>query len=456
MMLTLENALLLDIVLGFPFGISWFPEIGETDALNIDHAPETFLLKGEQLAAIKAMLTRGNNMANLILEGLQSEADCLLKIKNPSVTQKPIVPKGISPNDYYSLALYWWPNTKSPGGLPYIRRDGKVNPVYYSNLYDAVRLRDFTEATFLLSLAAYITGKDIYAKKASSLIETWLLEPETRQTPHFFHAQKIPGINKLRYHGIIEARRLIYVCEAIQLLHCINAITNRFYNQCVKWFVELLHWLEYSEHGQKAKSAKNNIGFWYDLQRVIYARFCKQNHLAENVIRDFVLQRIDEQIDEEGKLPHELLRAKPYDYVAFTLLALSGIIAASRHGEIQLPEHATDEGRSFENAFTWFSETIKKNNLQTAGTFLSQLIISQKQISELKAENKAYKSSMQNASSKNFENKNEFQRLIAKLHNVEKECDRLRSELSNNYLLFFNAAIRYRGLEYLLKQAQQH
>jgi hypothetical protein len=27
-----------------------------------------------------------------------------------------------------SLAPYWWPDPKSPNGLPYIRRDGERNP----------------------------------------------------------------------------------------------------------------------------------------------------------------------------------------------------------------------------------------------------------------------------------------------------------------------------------------
>ena len=40
------------------------------------------------------------------------------------------------------------------------------------------------------------------------------------------------------------------------------------------WFEALLDWMTLSEQGKKAGLAKNNIGYWYDLQCIIYARFC--------------------------------------------------------------------------------------------------------------------------------------------------------------------------------------
>src|SRR5437016_1519011 len=33
-----------------------------------------------------------------------------------------------SPNDFFSMGDYWWPNTNSPDGLPYYHRPGRINP----------------------------------------------------------------------------------------------------------------------------------------------------------------------------------------------------------------------------------------------------------------------------------------------------------------------------------------
>jgi hypothetical protein len=39
-----------------------------------------------------------------------------------------MVPPSGSKNDYMSMGPYWWPDPEKPDGLPYIRRDGEVNP----------------------------------------------------------------------------------------------------------------------------------------------------------------------------------------------------------------------------------------------------------------------------------------------------------------------------------------
>ena len=45
-----------------------------------------------------------------------------------SVTDKTLSPPSGNKHDYMSLAPYWWPNPNTANGLPYIRRDGVVNP----------------------------------------------------------------------------------------------------------------------------------------------------------------------------------------------------------------------------------------------------------------------------------------------------------------------------------------
>lgn len=44
-------------------------------------------------------------------------------------------PSGVR-HDYMSIGPYWWPNPASADGLPYVRRDGEVNPERSNGSFD--------------------------------------------------------------------------------------------------------------------------------------------------------------------------------------------------------------------------------------------------------------------------------------------------------------------------------
>ncbi len=451
----MENAFLVDICLGFPLGKIWFPS--ELPEVEEDAAPETFLLKGKQLASAKLLAERKDSSIVSSIIGLKSRADNFLGMPNISVTHKVKIHEGATRNDYCSLAKYWWPNPETANALPYIKRDGDINPDCYSSNYDVSRLESFSESTVVLSLAAYFTGDMRYAKKARELINTWFVNPSTRQTPHFKYAQIIPGQSSFRIAGLIEARRLIYVVEAIQLLHHLDVLSNEEYEQCIEWFSELLTWILDEDREQKIKKQQNNIGFWIDLQCLVYAKFSGKQDVADRVICEFTVPRFDIQIDEDGKLPKELTRAKPYDYVAFTLLAMAGLSAASENGEISLAEYSTEEGRSFQNAFNWLNTTFNSNDLQASSIALGRLVSTQQQLNSLKAKNKELEAIISENGRLITEelqkhNESDFQRVSNKLRIAERECERLRLELNENYRMLMNSAFQYRGIDFLVEE----
>ncbi|WP_078555857.1 alginate lyase family protein [Bacillus alkalicellulosilyticus] len=469
-MLKLENVLSVDILLGFPLGKLWIPEdivVDENESI-----PNTFFLKGEHLLVIKELVRREESTILWSVEGLRDQAEQFLEIENPSVIQKINRMEQVGTNDYCSFAKYWWPNLETPTGLPYVRKDGEVNPECYSNDSDLSRLELFSEAAFLLAFTAFVTGEKKYAQKATSLIRTWIIEPTTAQTPHFQFGQMIPGNDKPRYQGLIESRRLIYICEALQLLSFMKEIELNEYQQCVAWFHKLLHWIETSEQGKKARKATNNIGFWTDLQQIVYARFTGENELAEKIVREVVLPRIDNQIGKAGNLYHEIKRAKPYDYVAFTLIALAGLSTANKHGEINLADYSSEEGRSFNNAFDWFTDTIKANELQERSYALSQLALSKQSITRLRNENillenkvklledndratslEAIKSIENNAQNSDLTEKDVLiQQLSEKIRVIENECNQLRSDLHDNMRNVLDTKFYYQGVDVITEE----
>jgi hypothetical protein len=349
---SIEKAILADVCLGIPLGKLTFTVPSDLDANEIGPAPDTYLFRGEQLALMKRLYERGDEKIVEAVSALVAVADEKLQGKPPSVTHKPRSRFGDF-HDYQSLPKYWWPNPDTKSGLPYVNRDGETNPDCYSDDFDYIRLVNFSETTVILSLAAYLTGKRVYGQRLSLLLETWFISPETRQNPHFQFAQKLPGDDSLRWQGVIEARFLIYVAESVQLLAGTKLLKVGTTRKVREWFGELLSWLIESNQGDRARRARNNIGFWYDLQCMVYAQFSGKAELAERIVRDNLVPRLEAQMLPDGSLPAEIDRSYPKDYVAFTLAAMALISRLGERDGLELWDQRTADGRNFQVAHDW-------------------------------------------------------------------------------------------------------
>ena len=60
---------------------------------------------------------------------LMADAKNALDAKPTSVVEKNRTAASGDKHDYLSLAPYWWPDPDKEDGLPWIRRDGEVNPM---------------------------------------------------------------------------------------------------------------------------------------------------------------------------------------------------------------------------------------------------------------------------------------------------------------------------------------
>ena len=157
--------------------------------------------------------------AGKALKKLIADADKALAVTPPSVMQKTKVPPSGDKHDYMSIAPYYWPNPATKDGLPYVRKDGKVNPDSRAEaVNDTLRARLVGSTVETLALGYYFTRDEKYAEHAAKVLRTWFLDPATKMTPHFRFAQAIPGVNDGRGTGLIEARGLIDAADAAILL----------------------------------------------------------------------------------------------------------------------------------------------------------------------------------------------------------------------------------------------
>jgi hypothetical protein len=69
-------------------------------------------------------------------------------------------------HDYMSIAPYFWPDPAKPDGLPYIRRDGEVNPERHNRNTDAAAFSATFGNVQTLALAYYFTDKPEYPAHA--------------------------------------------------------------------------------------------------------------------------------------------------------------------------------------------------------------------------------------------------------------------------------------------------
>lgn len=341
-----------------------------------DSLPRVFILDAKRLAATKQRVRAGAPLLEPALAKLQGDARQALTVGPFSVTTKSVTPPSGDKRDYMSQAPYFWPDPKSPNGLPYIRRDGERNPDI--DKINDHRVKDQMEgAVETLALAYYFTGVEEYAARATELLRVFFLDSETRMNPNLEFGQGIPGINTGRGIGLIETRGLTRVIDAIGLLSGSKAWTISNQRAMQAWFGEFLRWMQESKHGRDEAAAKNNHGTYYDVQIVSFALFLGNTDLARRVLREARTKRIALQIEPDGRQPLELERTRAWSY---SVGNLDGLMQLARLGEtvrIDLWNYKTADGRGIRKALEFlipFALGDKKWTYQQLGNWPPQML----------------------------------------------------------------------------------
>jgi hypothetical protein len=300
--------------------------------------------------------------AGKALKKLIADADKALAVTPPSVMQKSKVPPSGDKHDYMSIAPYYWPNPETKDGLPYVRKDGKVNPESRAEAAnDTLRARLVGTIVETLALGYYFTRDEKYAEHAAKVLRTWFLDPATKMTPHFRFAQAIPGVNDGRGTGLIEARGLADAADAAILLAGSKHWSAADQQALLAWGEVYFEWLLGSKNGQDERAAKNNHGTWYDVQAVKWALVLGRKDKAKELCVAAGAGRIGVQVDSDGKQPLELVRTASFSYSCFNLLALARLADLSEHAGVDLWHHKTTDGRSIRAALDFLVPYLGKN-----------------------------------------------------------------------------------------------
>jgi hypothetical protein len=267
---------------------------------------------------------------------LVSDADRALRSTPHSVMEKRLVPPSGDKHDYMSIAPYFWPDPAKPDGLPYIRKDGQVNPQRGNADTDAKALGQMSGNVQTLALAFYFTGNEQYATHAAKLLRVWFIDAGTRMNPNLNFAQAIPGRSAGRGIGIIDTVSLIYLVDSIGLLGQSKAWTADDQKAMVAWFDAYLDWMLTSKNGKDEAAATNNHGVWYDAQVTAYALLARKTDLARQMVESAKSKRIVAQIRDDGSMPRELARTNSLSYSLYNLTAFFNLANLGKHVGVDL------------------------------------------------------------------------------------------------------------------------
>ncbi len=280
-------------------------------------------------------------------------------------------------HDYVSLAPYYWPNPDTADGMPYVSRDGQVNPEVQD--YDSHGLQMVRANAETLTLAWKFTGKAQYAERAAELLRVWFINPDTAMNPHLQYAQHTPGNGGFKsyyaqryigrykdgrefyaaYGGMIDGNAFPALLEVVRILAESGAWSDADDAALRDWFHRYMRWMLESQLAHDEATALNNHASWYCAQLVATAAYCNDKKILMQALNRDTKVRIMLQIEPDGMQPSEMGRAVSFRYVNFALASFYQCAAIAENVGTDLWNYETEDGRGIRVAAEWLIERVK-------------------------------------------------------------------------------------------------
>lgn len=278
------------------------------------------------------------------------KADIALNEGPFSVMDKKRIPPSGDKHDYLSMGPYWWPDPSKPDGLPYIRRDGEINPGTRGEHVDTDSKNKLFNNLEILAWAFYFSEDNKYAVKAVELLETWFVNPATRMNPNLNYAQGIPGRTEGRGIGIIDFAAINKIISPVLILEKHGKLTAETRDHLYSWFGEFLDWLLTSENGIDEADEHNNHGTWYDAETAGIALLLGKNDTARTILENVKQKRIASQIEPDGSQPFEIARTRSLSYSSMNLRGFIHLANMAEKTGVDLWNYKTPDGRGIKPA----------------------------------------------------------------------------------------------------------
>jgi hypothetical protein len=324
-------------------GISW------VHAQTNQKYPAVYTLNAATLSANKQRIKAGDPSLLPAYKKLLKDADKSLQFLPVSVMEKKNNPPSGNKHDYMSIAPYFWPDSSKPGGVPYINKDGQVNPEV-NEYKDKIYLAALCDEVSTLALAWYLSGEEKYASHAAKLLRVWFLDSATKMNPNINFAQAVKGRATGRGYGLIDTRHFVRLIDAIGLIQNASSWSPKDELGMKEWFSHFLNWMQTSKNGLAEMHTINNHRVWYDEQRISYALFTGDTSLAKKVI-ERAKEQLEKQMAPDGTFPLEMKRTISLHYTVFVLDPFFTTAQLAENVGEDLWNYETPGGRSLGKGF---------------------------------------------------------------------------------------------------------
>lgn len=246
------------------------------------------------------------------IKNILADSEEALQSRLPSVTYKKSLPISGNKHDYYTLAPYFWPDSSKRDGLPWIRKDGQVNPL--TRVDDYVEKGKLFKYINALALAYYFSDSTKYAVRANEIIHAWFIDEKLKMNPHLDYGQAIPGVNSGRPFGLIEWAGFSAVLKSVQLLEKYGQLDKDVKKGLDIWIDQFLVWMRTGKIALEEDNTKNNHSTYFD--HTLTSLYLYRNDVAnaKKRLEKVKSERLKEQIRIDGSMPHELARTKSLSY----------------------------------------------------------------------------------------------------------------------------------------------
>jgi hypothetical protein len=283
--------------------------------------PQVYSFPIRDLVRTKGLIALNDPSVMAIYENLIKYANAALSAKPVSVMDKTLVAASGDKHDFFSYGPYWWPDPKKPDGLPYIKRDGHLNPKSKIGT-DSTPFSHMSSTTEILAYAYYFSGREDYAAKAAEMIRVWFLNPATAMNPSANYGQAIPGVINGRGEGVIEMRQLTRITDVVALIESSKAWTMDDRSAFRHWLEQYYDWLVHTKQSIDETSTENNHMSWRDVQLVQFSLVLGQRDYARTLLQKELPRLLEMQVKSKGEQARELLRTNSMNYSLFNLEAL--------------------------------------------------------------------------------------------------------------------------------------
>ncbi len=284
--------------------------------IDWNHNFNTFTL--EEIKGFKENLTKED------IEKMALLLDEMFTYGLQSVTyDRPSFVSDLDIHQYFSMANYWWPNPDTKDGLPFIRRDGYVNPDSVKWCKQAVRKMGFTILN--ASLMYYFTDDKKYYELLKAQMNNFFINEETKMLPNIAHAQMVAGHptdSKGRKTGIMDLSSNIgYALCAFKAIYDLGYVEEELYQNMKSWVKELIGWLTTATVAIEEKNETNNHGTMFALFMAQLYTFTGELDLYKEELTADLHRFLNHQVLEDGSMPEELERTRSLAYTTMNIKA---------------------------------------------------------------------------------------------------------------------------------------